>query len=202
MATTHLDRQTARDRLLAAADQLFYNEGVHSVGVDRILAQAGVAKATLYSAFGSKEELIRVYLQRRHERRKARILVALTAYGSPREQLLGVFTTAGELAVESGFRGCAFMNASAESDVGSAVQPVCDANRAWLRGLFAERARAAGADEPERLADQLVLLYDGAVTGARMDRSVQPITTARALASSLLEQRLGPAPRAITTPVA
>jgi len=192
MSTAHLDRQSARDRLLAAADQLFYNEGVHSVGIDRILAEAGVAKATLYTAFGSKEELIRVYLQRRHERRKERLLEAIAAYPSPADQILGVFTAAGALAVESGFRGCAFMNASAESDVGNAVQAVCDAHRAWLRGLFAERVRAAGATDPERLADQLVLLYDGAVTGARMDRNVQPITTAKELAAVLLERALGP----------
>ena len=64
------DRRSARERLLAAADELFYEEGVHTVGVDRVIERAGVAKATLYSAFGSKDELIRAYLAARHAARQ------------------------------------------------------------------------------------------------------------------------------------
>src|SRR6202044_3492872 len=72
MATTKVDL-SARDRLLAAANELFYEEGVHSVGVDRLIQRAGVAKATLYTVFGSKDELVRAYLQARHDRTRQRM---------------------------------------------------------------------------------------------------------------------------------
>src|SRR5690349_3475722 len=101
-------RPSARDRLLAAADELFYAEGVHTVGIDRIIERAGVAKASLYSAFGSKEELVKAYLEGRHEIRRTRLLAGLQRFADPRERLLGVFDVLGELAGTPGFRGCAF----------------------------------------------------------------------------------------------
>src|SRR6202035_5145518 len=81
----------ARARLLAAASDLFYAEGVHTVGIDRVIEHAGVAKATLYSAFGSKDELIRAYLGRRHQGWQERIDRKLAMYETPRDRLLGVF---------------------------------------------------------------------------------------------------------------
>src|SRR3977135_1367740 len=84
-------RRSARDRLLAAADELFYAEGVHVVGVDRIVERAGVAKASLYSVSGSKTEPLRAYLERHFQKRQAGIARILAAHKTPRERLLGVF---------------------------------------------------------------------------------------------------------------
>jgi AcrR family transcriptional regulator len=134
-------KPSARDRLLAAADELFYAEGVHTVGIDRVIEHAGVAKASLYSAFGSKDGLIRAYLEGRHRRRRERILTALDRYDTPRDRLLGVFDVLTELAALPSFRGCAFYNASAESPADGVVQQVCDENRAWTRTLFTDLAR-------------------------------------------------------------
>ena len=117
MPTTTTERRSARDRLLAAANELFYEEGVHTVGIDRVIERAGVAKASLYSAFGSKDELIRAYLIARHTARQERMTRMLARYDSPRERLLGVFDVLGESFAEPGYRGCAFINASAESRV-------------------------------------------------------------------------------------
>ena len=181
------DRTSARERLLAAADELFYAEGVHTVGIDRVIERAGVAKATLYSAFGSKDELIKAYLTRRHIARQERITRKLAQYDTPRERLLGVFDALGELFVEPTFRGCAFMNASAESRPGGAVQTVSDESRAWTRSLFADLAESAGAVDPQGLARQLVLLYDGAMVSARMDRNPGSATAARTVAASLID---------------
>ena len=114
-ATSPRERRPARERLLVAADELFYEEGVHSVGIDRVIARAGVAKATLYHAFGSKDELVRAYLRRRHAARQARMTLNLARYDTPRERLLGVFDFLGEVFAEPGFHGCAFQNASAEA---------------------------------------------------------------------------------------
>src|SRR4030081_1689888 len=85
------DRLTARERLLAAADELFYAEGVHVVGIERIVERAGVAKASLYSNFGSKDALVRAYLERHFRARQRRIASILAAHDTPRERLLGVF---------------------------------------------------------------------------------------------------------------
>jgi hypothetical protein len=91
----------------------------------------------------------------------------------------------------AGFRGCAFYNASAESPSGGAVEQVSDASRAWTRGLFTELARDAGAADPEALAAQLMLLYDGSAAGARMDRDSSAAATARTIAAVLLDRATG-----------
>src|ERR1700716_3462388 len=78
---------SARDRLLAAADELFYAEGVHVVGVERIVERAGVTKASLYNAFGSKNELVRTYLENHFRRRQARVAQILASHQAPRAQL-------------------------------------------------------------------------------------------------------------------
>src|SRR5438034_11332309 len=96
MSTATNDRLPARERLLAAACELFYEEGVHTVGIDRVIERAGVAKATLYKAFGSKDELIRAYLKARHDATRERMTRELDArYRTPRERLLGVFEVQG-----------------------------------------------------------------------------------------------------------
>jgi AcrR family transcriptional regulator len=184
-------RSSARERLLAAADELFYQGGVHTVGIDRVIERAGVAKATLYSVFGSKEELIRSYLTARHVARQERMTRGLARYGTPRDRLLGAFDVLGEAIAEPGFRGCAFANASAEALPGSAAVQVSDESRAWLRSLFVELGHAAGATDPECLARQLVLLYDGASVAARMDRDPGAAAAARAAAATLLDAAVG-----------
>src|SRR5258708_40053756 len=88
---TRSRRPSPRDRLLKAADELFYAEGVHSVGIDRVIERADVARASLYSNFGSKDELIRAYLERRMEISKERLRAAVEAHTDPRERPLSVF---------------------------------------------------------------------------------------------------------------
>jgi len=184
-------RPSARERLLAAADELFYAEGVHTVGIDRIIERAGVAKASLYSSFGSKEELVRAYLEGRHEIRRKRMLAGLQRFDNPRDRLLGVFDVLAELTATPGFRGCAFYNASAESVAqGGAVEQVSNANRAWTRGLFTELARDAGVPDPAALADQLMIVYDGTSVGARMDKTPEAARVARMMAAQMLEAAL------------
>lgn len=180
---------TARERLLAAANELFYAEGVHTVGIDRVIERAGVAKASLYNAFGSKDELVRAYLESRHQRMADRITRHLALHSDPRERLLAVFDAQGELFAEPGFRGCAFASASAESP-GALVEQATGAYRGWVRTLLTGLAREAGAAEPETLGRQLHLLYDGSMLAARMDRDPTAAAAARAAAASLLDAAL------------
>jgi AcrR family transcriptional regulator len=187
MSATASDRRSARERVLAAADELFYEEGVHTVGIDRVIERAGVAKATLYSAFGSKDELVRCYLVGRHEARQRRLTRVLARHDEPRERLLAVFDALSELFAEREFRGCAFINASAESPRGSAVEKISTETRVWVRSLFGQLAREAGAAHPEQLAQQLVLLYDGATVSAQMDHDPGSAAAARVVAAMLVD---------------
>jgi AcrR family transcriptional regulator len=181
------ERGSARERLLQAANELFYEDGVNSVGIDRVIERAGVAKASLYSSFGSKEELVRCYLRARHELRQARLQRKLAACHTPRERLLGVFDLLAELAADPSFRGCAFIRTSAESRSSGSVREICDESRAWLRALFRQFAADAGAADPETLSQQLVLLYDGATVGAQMDRDPTAARAARDVAVALFD---------------
>ncbi|MEO8840231.1 MAG: TetR/AcrR family transcriptional regulator [Kofleriaceae bacterium] len=179
---------SARERLLAAANELFYEEGVHTVGIDRVIERAGVAKASLYSTFGSKEELVRAYLLQRAEARQHRLSNRIAQSEDPRTRILSIFDLMGELTADPKYRGCAFVNASAEGrrDEKSKVSQVCLDSRAWVRGLFIELARDAGADDPEELGRQLVVLYDGAAVAASMERDLDAAGRAKAMASALI----------------
>jgi len=192
MAVHQAAKPSARERLLAAANELFYTEGVHTVGIDRVIEQAGVAKASLYNTFGSKDELVHAYLEGRHAAMVARITKAVARYDNPRDRLLGVFDAQGELFAEPGFRGCAFAGASAESP-SDLVAQAADAYRGFVRGLLTDLARDAGVPDPERLGRQLHLLYDGASQSARMDHDPSAATAARAAAETLLDKALSPA---------
>ena len=187
-------RLSARERLLAAADELFYENGINLVGIDRVIEHAGVAKASLYDSFGSKEELIRCYLQARSERRQARIDERMAQFQAPRDKILSVFDLLGETVAQPNYRGCAFQRAGAEAGAGSTIKGTCDASRAWIRREFTDLARAAGARDPESLGRQLVLLYDGAAATAHMDRDLEAPHAARALAERLLFPQIADSP--------
>lgn len=191
MAAKSAEQLSARERLLAAANELFYAEGVNTVGIDRVIERAGVAKATLYSAFGSKDELIRAYLEQRYQGRRERTLRAVEQYESPRERLMAVFDTLAESLSQPNYHGCAFVNASAEARPGSPIETAVDGYRGWLRGLLTQLAREAGAADPEQLAWQLHLLYDGASVSARMDHDPDAAIPARQAAVGLINAALG-----------
>jgi AcrR family transcriptional regulator len=190
MKSSSQDRRPARERLLAAADALFYEEGVNLVGIDRVIERAGVAKASLYDCFGSKEELIRSYLQRRHEARQLRLRERFARCATAREKILAIFDSMVEAAARADFRGCAFARASAEAVPGSSVKAMCDESRAWNLALFADLAKEAGAADPDAVAQQLRLLYDGAAVSGHVDMTSTAAAAARAMAQMVLDQAL------------
>jgi AcrR family transcriptional regulator len=176
-----------RERLLTAANKLFYEEGIHTVGIDRIIAKAGVAKASLYSTFGSKDGLVKEYLEQRFARRRERIEAELLNHKKPRDKVLAVFDLLEQSIIENQFRGCAFMRASAEGPPEKSVKQVCDDFRAWLRGTFRELAFWGGAKDPDRLAQRLQLLYDGASIASQMDHDETAASAARESAAMLYD---------------
>ena len=187
------ERRSARERLLAAADELFYEGGIYTVGIERVIERAGVAKASLYDCFGSKEELIRAYLQTRQEARKQRIMSRLASCKTPRDRLLGVFDAMEALMAAPNFRGCAFNRAASESKDGSSIKAACDEARGWMKALFTELAREAGAGDPEALAGQLQLLYDGASVSGQLGSGRSAAATARTIAVHMLDAAIATA---------
>jgi AcrR family transcriptional regulator len=181
--------RSARERLLAAANELFYAEGVHTVGIDRVIEKAGVAKASLYNTFGSKDELVRAYLEGRHARMAARITRHTGGRETARGKLLAVFEAQGELFAEPEFRGCAFARATAEAHSAVVDQAASD-YRAWVRSLLTGLAREAGAPDPDLLGLQLHMIYDGASQSARMDHAPAAAKAARGAAGVLLDAAL------------
>jgi AcrR family transcriptional regulator len=180
-------KQTARDRLLTAANELFYAHGVQTVGIDRVIEQAGVAKASLYNTFGSKENLVGAYLEGRHQATVDRLRRSVESHTDPRQRLLAVFDAQAEMFAEPSFRGCAFITASAEAPDGGLIQHAADDYRLEIRTLLTELAREAGAADPAALGRQLQLLYDGGGLAAQMDRDPHAAAAAKAAAELLLD---------------
>jgi AcrR family transcriptional regulator len=182
-----IDAALARQRLLDAADELFYREGVHRVPIDRVIEKAGVPADTLLEAFGSADELIRTYLRARHTRLQDAVTRALPSYRTPRDRLLGIFEIQGQSFVEPGYRGCALVTASAEALPGEVVMEVATEYRDWINNLFLDLAFAAEVLHPEELAEQLVVLFDGAAVSAWMDSRPSTVNTSRAIAEALID---------------
>ncbi len=188
MAEDEKTRASARERLLAAADELFYTDGLNSVGIDQVIKRAGVARASLYNTFGSKDELVRAYLRGRHTQTRELMARELHArYRTPRERLVGVFEVQGRIFAEPDFRGCAFMCASAESDNSEVVEKATGEYRLWAHSLFLDLAYAADAADPETLARQLVVIYDGAGVSAWLDHSPSVAKAAAGIAKALVD---------------
>ena len=188
---SRFSRPTAPERVLEIASELFYGEGINTVGVDRILKESDVARASLYSTYGSKDQLLRAYLQNRSHGWQALVAETLpTRWGTARDRIVGIFEMLTEWFEAPGYHGCPFINASAEAASNLAIQGVRDDHRAWVRALFTGLARDAGARDPEALSAQLVLLYDGSMAGAQLDRSAEPGRAARSAATTLLDSAL------------
>lgn len=163
-----------RERLLRTATRLFYEEGINGVGVDRVLAEAGVTRATMYRHFPGKEALVVAYLE--HEDAVIRGLFAAAAEeaaardAAPAELLGLVIDGVAEDATRLHTRGCPFINASAEfPDADGPVRSVVRQHRDWFRGTLTALATAAGSPDPAATAAGLVLLRDAMLVGNYLD---------------------------------
>jgi AcrR family transcriptional regulator len=186
-------RRTAKERILHAADDLFYNEGIHTVGIDRVIAHAGVAKGSLYYSFTGKDELVHEYLTHRHGTWAERVTAGIEAHTDPRARILAVYDVLGALFAQPDYRGCAFMNAIGEAAPDGVEARAATTFRAWVHMLFLDLATDTDADDPKQLADTLVLLYDGAVATAQMDQAPEAARTARRAAELVLDDAMRPA---------
>lgn len=181
------DRSGARQRLLDAADRLFYRQGINATGVDAVIAEADVARMTLYKQFGGKAELVATYLEQRDARWRADLEDAITAAGpDPTARLLAVFDALALWVADPQFRGCSFANAAAEvADDDHPARKVALRHKQALRERMTELAAAAGLAQPDRVVDQLMLLFEGAVTATAVHSVEDAVSAARATADQL-----------------
>lgn len=184
-------RGTARERILDTAFGLFYAHGIRAVGVDRVIAESGVAKATLYAHFPAKDDLVLAYLDRVDQVWTGQLRAAAAAAGpDPAEQLVGLFDALESACRRDGYRGCGFINAAAESEPGSRVHARTIAHKDAVRGWLGELAEAAGAPDPEALARGLSLLLDGGLASGSLDGRPDAPLVARRAARALVEASL------------
>lgn len=183
-------RRSPRERLLEAAGELFYTEGVHTVGIDRVIERAGVAKASLYSTFGSKDGLVKAYLEEYHDRMISRRRAAAEAESDPVAAILAVFDSLARDYQRPDYNGCAFSGARAEEPAGGQVDAAARAYRAEMREIFRELCVKAGAREPELLAWQLQLLYSGGAESAKIERDAEVAAAQRAAVETLVASAL------------
>jgi AcrR family transcriptional regulator len=178
----------ARERILETAFTLFYARGIRAVGVDLIIAESGVAKATFYKHFPAKDDLVVAYLDKVDGVWTEQLQQAAVAAGpDPTNQLVGMFDALRSACRREGYRGCAFINAAAESQADTPVHDRTVAHKAavlsWVRGL-AEQARAR---DPQALARSLTLLLDGGLASGSLDASPDAPEAAKASARALVD---------------
>jgi AcrR family transcriptional regulator len=178
----------AARRALEAAARLFYERGIHAVGVDLIAAEAGVTKKTLYDRFGSKEHIVVEYLADRDERWRAFLARHLDAVPpEPTARVLAVFDASLAWARENSPKGCSMVNAHAEiSDASHPAYPIITGQKEWMLALFTRLAREAAPDRAEQLGRTLMLLHEGALVAHGLDIFPDPIGQAREQAQVLL----------------
>jgi AcrR family transcriptional regulator len=178
----------ARRRLLDTATRLFYEGGIHAVGIDRIIAEAGVAKATFYKHFPSKDELVLAYIE--EQDRLGRAAVAALPKQPPREMIGAILGRIGDAAIAGGYRGCPFLNAAAEyPDPTSPVRRAIAARRAWYHDSLSKLLAADGDPASSVTTSLLVALSDGLLESAYMDDPEEIPALVREAVARLLDRR-------------
>lgn len=156
------------ERILAAARRLFCRDGIHATGIDRILAEAGTAKMTLYNQFGSKEALVEAVLRRESEQWRSWLRVSLRSAGNtPRERLENLFPVLRQWFESEDYSGCAMMNAVAEYPKGDPrIHALAQEHKAGVGAILNELITDCGCARPEQLLNEMAILLDGAIIAA------------------------------------
>ena len=178
-----------RDLLVETALDLFNRDGFRATGIDRILAESGVAKMTLYNHFRSKDDLILAALRRRDEQFRTWFSRSVERRAAtPRARLLAVFDTLEEWFEDKAFNGCVFINAAAEfCQHTESIRGGIIEHKRLVRGYVRDLAAAAGARDPDGLTDSLELLIEGAIVSAQINGSPASARTAKQAAETLID---------------
>lgn len=182
-----------REKIMSTAARLFYEQGYNSTGINQVLEEAGVAKASLYTHFGSKDELGLAYLKEASREWFAAISKAVEKAGTPGERLLAAFGFLEQHLPRQTFRGCKFMNMLAEVDAsGRALQQQVLEHKQQVRQLIAKLVAAALPEKARKqaavLSDTCYLLFEGAIIESKIHRDIWPVKAAMKAVTALLQQ--------------
>lgn len=179
---------SARERLLAAADELFYTRGINATGIDAIVEHAGVALATLYKQFGGKDRLAAAYLDERDRRWRADWDAAIAAATNSVQRVLAIFDALEQWwAAEGRYRGCAQVGAAVEiTNPEHPANAAIARHKAHLRERLTELTGAAGTAQPEETAAEIMIIYEGTITALLLQHVPEPLQRARHLTAGLL----------------
>ena len=204
MAKNPPPNSSPRERLIQAGLKLFYRDGFHATGIDAILAEAGVAKRSLYTHFRSKEDLILAVMRRRDELFRNWLVREVEKVAQdPVSRLLACFDVIGRWVKSKEFYGCACINASAEfGNHSDPIHRVAADHKAFIADYLKRLARAAGLENPELLSQQLLLLIDGAVVVAQVTGRKDAVASAKKAAETILAEAAKKHPRARSKPLA
>jgi len=179
-----------REQLIETACRLFAKNGYHATGIDTILAEAGVAKKTLYTHFRTKDELILAALRKHDSEFRNNFMKSVEELvDTPEERLLAIFDVAKDWFSDNKFYGCMFINAVGEySEQNSAIREVCKEFKRLMRGYIKTLAEQAKLKDPEIIASELALLLEGSIVTAQVSEDNEKVAdTAKRIAKILIE---------------
>jgi AcrR family transcriptional regulator len=190
----HMDGATAQEQLLDAAESLFYRDGIRAISVDAVVERAGVNKMSVYRQFSSKDDLVVAYLRRMDARFRERIERSIAKHpGEPAQALVQSITDLVERASNPDYRGCPFVNVAcefADREHPARVSVAC--NKEYLMARLLELSTAAGAPDPQLLADSLALLVEGVYAASQtFGPGCGPMRSAPATAALLVRSACG-----------
>lgn len=175
-----------RERLMDAAGELFYREGLHAITADRVADRAGLTKPTIYNLFGSKDALVAETLRRRGEQIRMAIEQRTAGHPDPERKLVEVLQVHAEMLTSEGFHGCPLVIAAVQAPDSMEARELAHAHKTWLRGLITQFARRAGMKSPDTLASSLVLVLEGAAAMSAVQPPDLVAKHARAAARALI----------------
>jgi AcrR family transcriptional regulator len=182
-------RAPAKGRILETANELFYEDGIRNVGVDRIIAASSVTKATFYKHYRAKDNLIVEYISNRHQLVRGNLEAIIAKADGPEAALQGFIAAIVSEISSPGFRGCPFINAAAEfPDAAHPVRQVVMAHREWYVDTLAELLRSMGHPVPGDAADELLLARDGALSGGYAGDSIAATAALGRIAQRVLAE--------------
>ena len=181
-----------RDELVQNALKAFYAGGFHAIGMDRLAKETGVSKTAIYKHFRTKEELILATLRLRDEQFRNWLVRRVEALASdPKDQLLAIFTALGEWFDEPQFKSCMFIKASSEyQDRSHPIHAIAAEHKRLLLDYFRMLAEKAGARNPKALAQQLLIIKEGAIVLAHLHGPEEVVREVRTAAAALINGAL------------
>lgn len=181
--------QSARERLLAAADELFYSQGITSTGVDAVVSRAQVAIGSLYNNFDGKDGLVAAYLENRDRRWRDQWETAIAEQQDATERVLAIFTAMQRWNRDlTHNRGCAHTSAALQLDAASPGAAVAAEHKHHIRQRLQELVAEIDLGDPQHVAQDIMLVYEGMLSSLATGLDSDPIKRARTLATAILRQ--------------